>query len=243
MSEAIIRTLRRDDYPALIDLVRRTWYAEFDERTGLLAAKADWENCLARTTNAFVAELDGQPVALIVGRVDALDHRSPLNSHRINSWNALARLVFAKGGIKAAGEILGILGIDKRLRAQAASAGHDYAAEVVLFVLDPAARGHGAGPAHVRDADGRVPPGRRARLLPVHGHHMRCRVLCASRPDAGVRAVTARIRAREKTRLRSTCMRGRCPSRRDVPAVGQTLVGLSTSWYAGIPSTGRRRRG
>ena len=135
MSEAIIRTLRRDDYPALIDLVRRTWYAEFDERTGLLAAKADWENCLARTTNAFVAELDGQPVALIVGRVDALDHRSPLNSHRINSWNALARLVFAKGGIKAAGEILGILGIDKRLRAQAASAGHDYAAEVVLFVL------------------------------------------------------------------------------------------------------------
>lgn len=89
MSEAIIRTLRRDDYPALIDLVRRTWYAEFDERTGLLAAEADWENCLARTTNAFVAELDGQPVALIVGRVDALDHRSPLNSHRINSWNAL----------------------------------------------------------------------------------------------------------------------------------------------------------
>ena len=59
--------------------------------------------------------------------------------------NALARLVFAKGGIKAAGEILGILGIDKRLRAQAASAGHDYAAEVVLFVLDPAARGHGLG--------------------------------------------------------------------------------------------------
>ena len=57
MSEAIIRTLRGDDYPALIDLVCRTWYAEFDERTGLLAAEADWENCLARTTNAFVAGL------------------------------------------------------------------------------------------------------------------------------------------------------------------------------------------
>lgn len=50
-----------------------------------------------------------------------------------------------EGQDKAAGEILGILGIDKRLRAQAASAGHDYAAEVVLFVLDPAARGHGLG--------------------------------------------------------------------------------------------------
>ena len=197
MSEAIIRTLRRDDYPALIDLVRRTWYAEFDERTGLLAAEADWENCLARTTNAFVAELDGQPVALIVGRVDALDHRSPLNSHRINSWNALARLVFAKGGIKAAGEILGILGIDKRLRAQAASAGHDYAAEVVLFVLDPAARSR-SGPAHVRDDDERIPRSRHTSVLPIHGYHVRCRILCASRPDAGVRAVTARIRAGRK---------------------------------------------
>lgn len=58
MSEAIIRTLRKDDYPALIDLVRRTWYAEYDERTGLLAAEADWENCLARVTTAFVAELE-----------------------------------------------------------------------------------------------------------------------------------------------------------------------------------------
>ncbi len=124
MSEAIIRTLRRDDYPALIDLVRRTWYAEFDgagpvcwrpKRTG----RTVWRAPPTRSS----PELDGQPVASIVGRVDALDHRSPLNSHRINSWNALARLVFAKGGIKAAGEILGILGIDKRLRAQAASAG------------------------------------------------------------------------------------------------------------------------
>ena len=234
MSEAIIRTLRKDDYPALIDLVRRTWYAEFDERTGLLAAEADWENCLARTTNAFVAELDGQPVALIVGRVDALDHRSPLNSR-----NALARLVFAKGGIKAAGEILGILGIDKRLRAQAASAGHDYAAEVVLFVLDPAARGHGLGRRMfetLMDA---------FRLAGVRDYFLFTDTTC----DVGFyvhRGLTSSHcphPCREKTRLRSTCMRGRCPSRRDVPAVGQTLVGLSTSWYAGIPSTGRRRRG
>lgn len=88
MSEAIIRTLRKDDYPALIDLVRRTWYAEYDERTGLLAAEADWENCLARVTTAFVAELEDKPVALIVGRIDELDHRSPLNMHRRHSLRA-----------------------------------------------------------------------------------------------------------------------------------------------------------
>ena len=33
MSEPIIRTLRKSDYPALIDVVRRMWYPEYDERT------------------------------------------------------------------------------------------------------------------------------------------------------------------------------------------------------------------
>ena len=55
MSEPIIRTLRKSDYPALIDVVRRMWYPEYDEKTGLLAAETDWENCLARATCAFTA--------------------------------------------------------------------------------------------------------------------------------------------------------------------------------------------
>ena len=69
MSEPIIRTLRKSDYPALIDVVRRMWYPEYDEKTGLLAAETDWENCLARATCAFTAELDGKPIALILGRI------------------------------------------------------------------------------------------------------------------------------------------------------------------------------
>lgn len=145
MSEAIIRTLRKDDYPALIDLVRRTWYAGYDERTGLLAAEADWENCLARVTTAFVAELEDKPVALIVGRIDELDHRSPLNMHRRHSLRKLLQLAFAHDGMAAASEILGTLHVDRQLRKQAANIGHEYSAEVVLFVLDPAARGHGLG--------------------------------------------------------------------------------------------------
>ena len=100
------------------------------------------------------------------------------------------RIVFAKGGIKAAGEILGILGIDKRLRAQAASAGHDYAAEVVLFVLDPAARGHGLGRRMfetLMDA---------FRLAGVRDYFLFTDTTC----DVGfyVRAVTARIRSGRK---------------------------------------------
>ena len=134
----------------------------------------------------------GRPAGrLIVGRVDALDHRSPLNSHRINSWNALARLVFAKGGIKAAGEILGILGIDKRLRAQARAPGMTMRRKWCCSYFDPAARGHGLGRRMfetLMDA---------FRLAGVRDYFLftdtTCDVgvLCASRPDAGVRAVTA----------------------------------------------------
>lgn len=145
MSEPIIRTLRKSDYPALIDVVRRMWYPEYDEKTGLLAAETDWENCLARATCAFTAELDGKPIALILGRIDALDHRGFLNTHRINSLQMLFKLAFAKDGLKAARDILGILGVDRNLRAQATQAGHDYSAEVVLFVIDPIARSHGLG--------------------------------------------------------------------------------------------------
>ena len=145
MSEPIIRTLRKSDYPALIDVVRRMWYPEYDEKTGLLAAETDWENCLARATCAFTAELDGEPVALILGRVDALDHRRPLNTHRINSLRGLLRLVCAKDGLKAAGDILGILNIDEHLRKQATQTGHDYSAEGEVVELDPAAHEHGLG--------------------------------------------------------------------------------------------------
>ncbi|MBT1164099.1 GNAT family N-acetyltransferase [Bifidobacterium felsineum] len=146
MNETVtIRPLQRDDYPQLIDLVRRTWYAEFDECTGLIAAEADWENCLARTTNAYAAVKDGKPVALILGRIDAHDTRGTWNRHKRNYLNGLRRLLTAPEGIKAIHEIVGILAIDHQLTHRARKSGHDYGAEVVLFVLDPEARGLGLG--------------------------------------------------------------------------------------------------
>nr|WP_152209903.1 GNAT family N-acetyltransferase [Bifidobacterium cebidarum] len=141
----IIRPLQRDDYPQLIDLVRRTWYADFDEHTGLIAAEADWEHCLARTTNAYTAVQNGKPVALILGRIDAHDKRGRWNRHKRNYMNGLRRLLSVKEGIRAIHEIVGILAIDHQLTRKAHRAGHDYGAEVVLFVLDPEARGLGLG--------------------------------------------------------------------------------------------------
>lgn len=146
MNETVtIRPLQHSDYPSLIDLIRRTWYADFSERTGLAAAEADWENCLARTTNAYTAVMDGQPVALILGRIDARDTRNIWNVHERNFVRGLARLAGLPDGLRAIHEIVGILAIDWKLRQQARQSGHDYAAEIVLFVLDPEARGHGLG--------------------------------------------------------------------------------------------------
>ncbi len=161
MSEAIIRTLRKDDYPALIDLVRRTWYAEYDERTGLLAAEADWENCLARVTTAFVAELEDKPVASICGRIDELDHRSPLeHAPALIVAQAIATGVCPRRHGSCERDSLGTLHVDRQLRKQAANIGHEYSAEVVLFVLDPGGARSWSGPAHVRDDDERIPRSR-----------------------------------------------------------------------------------
>ncbi|PJM79692.1 GNAT family N-acetyltransferase [Bifidobacterium scaligerum] len=146
MSESVtIRPLHRDDYPTLIDLVRRAWYADFDERTGFIAAQADWENCLARTTNAYTAVKDGKPVALILGRIDAHDMRGIWNRHKRQYMHGLMRLLGMREGIRAVHEIVGILAIDHMLLSRAKRSGRDYAGEVVLFVLDPEARGYGLG--------------------------------------------------------------------------------------------------
>ncbi|WP_169240481.1 GNAT family N-acetyltransferase [Bifidobacterium olomucense] len=146
MSESVtIRPLHRDDYPTLIDLVRRAWYDDFDERTGFIAAQVDWENCLARATNAYTAVKDGKPVALILGRIDARDMRGIWNRHKSRYVHGLMRLLGMREGLRAVHEIVGILAIDHTLLSRAKRSGHDYAGEVVLFVLDPEARGYGLG--------------------------------------------------------------------------------------------------
>ncbi|RSX54499.1 GNAT family N-acetyltransferase [Bifidobacterium samirii] len=52
-----LRRMRRDDHPALIEILRRTWYAdpELGEERSHRLAEADFEYCLARSTEAFVA--------------------------------------------------------------------------------------------------------------------------------------------------------------------------------------------
>ena len=66
MSETITyRTLRREDYPALTELLCDTWYLkpDTDRDLAMKLAEADLEYCLARTTTAQVA-VRGETVVL-----------------------------------------------------------------------------------------------------------------------------------------------------------------------------------
>ena len=57
----------RADVDELVDLLRRTWYADGDPQTRTMVARADLEFCLARTTTAIVAEYQGHPVGVALG--------------------------------------------------------------------------------------------------------------------------------------------------------------------------------
>jgi len=99
-----IRPLRRTDFPALKELIRLAWYddgndshnthdevgqaagpdkrrAELRKATRLRnmhrLAAIDMQDCLARTTKAYVAELNGQVLGVILG---SLRSDSPVGS-------------------------------------------------------------------------------------------------------------------------------------------------------------------
>lgn len=152
-----LRPLRINDHAALIELLRRAWYDRYEPNVGRLMAEADWESCLARATQALVAvtrddTAAGQstrgterPLGVILGRVDVLDSRPLLNRHRRHRLRLLARLPFVRHGFKGLAELLGIELIDALLLRGAKRAGHHYAAEVVLFIVDPESQGLGLG--------------------------------------------------------------------------------------------------
>ena len=76
-----LRPMRRD-VDELVDLLRRTWYADGDPQTRTMVARADLEFCLARTTTAIVAEYQGHPVGVALGHINRKSvGRFPVNRH------------------------------------------------------------------------------------------------------------------------------------------------------------------
>ena len=132
-----LRPMRRADVDELVDLLRRTWYADGDPQVQTMVARADLEFCLARTTTAIVAEYQEHPVGVALGHIDRKSGgRFPVNRHHKAACKAMLRLMRTAEGRRGAHELM-VLGVEGELMSAAARRqGHTYDAEVILLILD-----------------------------------------------------------------------------------------------------------
>lgn len=156
--EMLIRQLKQSDYPALVELIRRTWYAQqADGNTDGLEptcdarhrntlawhlAAIDTHDCLARTTYAAVVERNGRIIGVILGSVPAKVTRMQILRHRWQQASLALPMLANRAGRNGLREQLAILHAD---RALIQTTGNDYQAEIVLFLVSPEAKGHGVG--------------------------------------------------------------------------------------------------
>lgn len=148
MSDSVtLRPLRRDDYPTLIGMMRRMWYADpsMSDACAIRLATVDLHHCLSCSTIATVAEHDGKVVGLILARVDATAPRwrsTPLNPHVRRVIRESLPLPFSAEGRRGLRDALDLIAVDARLMRGLKSR---YDAEIVLFLVDERMRGRGVG--------------------------------------------------------------------------------------------------
>lgn len=156
--EMLIRQLKQSDYPALVELIRRTWYAQqADGNTDGLEptcdarhrntlawhlAAIDTHDCLARTTYAAVVERNGRIIGVILGSVPVKVTRMQILRHRWQQASLALPMLANRAGRNGLREQLAILHAD---RALIQTTRNDYQAEIVLFLVSPEAKGQGVG--------------------------------------------------------------------------------------------------
>ncbi len=141
-SSVTLRELKRQDLPALEGVIRRTWsYDKFTTpKTAGKLAKAYLATCLVNQTYTQIAEVDGVPSGLILGKSRKKLHFSV--KYRLRQISALCGLLQSKEGRKILGLYKHIDNIDSHLLKQC---GRDYEGEISLFALSPECRGLGIG--------------------------------------------------------------------------------------------------
>ncbi len=146
LNTVCLRPMRRADIDALVDLLRRTWYADGEPQVQTMVARADLEFCLARTTTAIVAEYRGRAVGVALGHINRkTGGRFPVNRHHKTACKAMLRLMRTTEGRRGAHELMA-LGVEGELMSAAARRqGHTYDAEVILLILDRMMQGSGVG--------------------------------------------------------------------------------------------------
>ena len=137
-----LRELKKQDIPALEDVIRKTWdYDKFaTPKTARKLAKVYLATCLTNQTYTRVAEVDGVPVGLFFGK-DIEKHHCPLK-YRLHQISALCGLLISKEGRGLLNFYKGVDDIDSQLLKQCSK---DYKGEIALFALAPEYRGLGIG--------------------------------------------------------------------------------------------------
>lgn len=143
MSEQIIlREYQKADREILENVVREAWkYDRFcSQKTAVKMAKVYLNSCLTNQTFTRVAEIDGEPVGIIMGK-DIRKHKCPL-SLRMKWLKSIAELYISKEGREISKIFAGVQGIDKELLTYCKK---DYRGELAFFVISEKYRGKGLG--------------------------------------------------------------------------------------------------
>lgn len=137
-----LRELKKQDLPALEDVIRKTWdYDKFaTPKTARRLAKVYLATCLTNQTYTRVAEVDGVPAGLIFGK-DIEKHHCPLK-YRLRQLFAVCGLLISKEGRGILNFYKSVDDIDSQLLKQC---NKDYKGEIALFALSPEYRGLGIG--------------------------------------------------------------------------------------------------
>lgn len=143
----ILRPLRRADYPAIAEMLRRMWYAEpkLSPSCARRLAMIDLHYSMFGSTSALLAQRDGKPVGIIATHVDvpgARSRRRLFNWHRESILRLAASLLPSAEGRDGLRKMLSLTHIDAKLLHGVQSR---FDAEVVLFLVDESLRGCGIG--------------------------------------------------------------------------------------------------
>ena len=143
MNEKIcIREYRKTDDSALADVIREAWqYDRFcSPRTAAGLAKVYLTSCLINQTFIRVAEVDGQPAGVIMGK-DIARHQCPL-SLRLKWLRSIVELSLSKEARTVSRVFTRVQEIDDELLA---ASGKNYQGELAFFAVGADCRGKGIG--------------------------------------------------------------------------------------------------
>ena len=137
-----IREYQKADHKALENVVREAWkYDRFcSSKTAAKMAKAYLNSCLINQTFTRVAEINGEPAGIIMGK-DIQNHKCPF-SLRIKWIQSIVSLYASKEGRKISKIFERVQEIDRELLS---SCGKVYKGELAFFAIREKYRGKGLG--------------------------------------------------------------------------------------------------